>query len=313
MIVVGGEALVDLLPDGAGVSTVDGPLLPRLGGAGFNVAIAAGRLGAEVSFLSRLSTDSFGAALLAALRESTVDTSLTQRGDEPTSLAVAGVGGDGSADYTFYVEGTADRLVADPGPLPAGTTILSLGAFSLVLEPGATTYERVLRAHARAGGIVVLDPNVRSSLVSDPDAYRARFESWLPDIALLKLSVDDARWLAGCDDIEPAVRRWQAAGPAAVVLTRGADGLECRTARGDTITVPAVPVEVADTVGAGDTVHGTLLAWLQRNGVTSPAALRELSAGEWRTALEFAAEAAAITASRTGAQPPTAAELPAWL
>jgi fructokinase len=119
MIVVGGEALVDLVP---GESIVDGglrPLVPRLGGGPYNVALAAGRLGAPTAFLSRISGDRFGQALRERLANSNVDVSLVQHGTEPTTLAVVALDGRGTASYTFYTEGTADRLFEDPGPLPA--------------------------------------------------------------------------------------------------------------------------------------------------------------------------------------------------
>src|SRR5207244_3744072 len=97
MIVVGGEALIDLVPEPSTVDNLLAPLRPFPGGGPYNVAITVGRLGIPVRFLSRLSTDTFGEALLRRLRQSDVDTSMTQRGDEPTTLAVAGIGPDGSA------------------------------------------------------------------------------------------------------------------------------------------------------------------------------------------------------------------------
>ncbi|SFP45627.1 fructokinase [Amycolatopsis arida] len=311
MIVVGGEALVDLVPDAfAEMSTVENglrPLWPRLGGGPYNTALAAGRLGAPVAFLSRLSTDRFGDALLRRLHSSTVDTSLVQRGPEPTTLAVVALDDHGTARYTFYTEGTADRLVADPGPLPAEVSALSLGTLGMVLEPGASTYEVLLRRAAAAGTLTVLDPNIRADLIADPPAYRARFASWLPDVGLLKLSVDDAAWLADGVDPEAAARSWvDDAGVRAVVLTWGAGGLSVLTATGVSVRVPVVPARVVDTIGAGDTVHGALLAWLHGHRVADPASLGER---EWRAALRFAARAAAITVSRRGAEPPAAAEL----
>ncbi|HEU5475427.1 MAG TPA: carbohydrate kinase [Actinophytocola sp.] len=315
MIVVGGEALIDLVPVSSTVDDGLAPLRPFPGGGPYNVAIAAGRLGAPVRFLSRLSTDAFGDALLRRLHRSGVDTGLVQRGPEPTTLAVAGIGPDGSARYTFHVEGTADRLVADPGELPPEVDTLSLGTLSLLLEPGASTYESLLRRHARRGGLTVLDPNIRPVLVSDPDGHRARFASWLPDVGLLKLSVEDARWLAALDsgtpeaDVLAVVRSWLAEGPAAAVLTRGGAGLAVLTGDGGHLDVPAPRVTVVDTIGAGDTVHGALLCWLHRTGVTSPDALRAVPVDAWRAALGFAARAAAVTVSRAGAEPPYAAEL----
>ena len=308
MIVVGGEALVDLVPSASTVPGELGPLLPRLGGGPYNTAVAAGRLGAPVSFLSRLSTDSFGDALLARLRVAGVRTDLVQRGPEPTTLAVVTLAGDGSARYAFHVRGTADREVADPGPLPDDVTVLSLGTLSLLLEPGATVYETVLRRESARGRLTVLDPNIRAGLIADPAAYRARFTSWLPDIGLLKVSEDDAAWLGESADALPAVTSWLPGGPAAAVLTRGAAGLTVLTPD-LRVDVPAVPAQVVDTIGAGDTVHAALLAWLHRHDVRSRAELAKLDDAGWTDALGFAARAAAVTVGRVGAEPPFAAEL----
>ncbi|GAB3461773.1 carbohydrate kinase family protein [Actinophytocola sediminis] len=310
MLCVGGEALIDLVPAAETPPGELGPLRPLPGGGPYNVAVTLGRLGAPVAFLSRLSTDTFGEVLLDRLRVSGVDVSLVQRGAEPTTLAVTGIGQDGSASYSFHVEATADRLVTDPGELPAAVTILSLGTLSMVLEPGATTYETLLRRHSARGGLVVVDPNIRAAMITDPDAYRARFTSWLPDIGLLKLSVEDAAWLAGGEHaIEDTVRGWLVNGPAAAVLTRGGDGLVALTAAGDRIEVPTVPAVVVDTIGAGDTVHGALLHWLEKAGISDPAGVREIDADGWHNALEFAALAASVTVSRAGAEPPYTAEL----
>ena len=315
MIVVGGEALVDLVPAPArepGQSGALRPLLPRLGGGPYTTAVAVGRLGAPVAFLSRISTDAFGDALVDRLRSAGVRLDLLQRGAEPTTLAVVTLTEDGSARYTFHVQGTADRLVADPGPLPDEVTVLSLGTLGMVLDPGATVYETMLHREAAAGRLTVLDPNIRPGLIPDPAAYRARFASWLPSIGLLKASIEDAWWLAEAPegtDVLPLAKEWLRAGVGAVALTRGGDGLTVLSETVGRVDVPAVPTQVADTIGAGDTVHAALLAWLTEHGVTSVATLRELDADAWRNALGYAAKAAAITVSRVGAEPPYATEL----
>ncbi|MFD6418041.1 carbohydrate kinase [Streptomyces sp. NPDC060194] len=301
MIVVAGEALIDLVPEaGRGPLT---PLLPARGGGPYNAAVALGRLGAEVAFCSRVSTDGFGTALLDGLREAGVDTSPVQRGPEPTTLAAAVVGPDGSAGYTFYAEGTADRLFADPGPLPPGTRALLLGTCSLVLEPGASAYEALMRREAARGTFVALDPNVRAGLIPDADAYRARFLSWLPSVTLLKLSEEDAEWLGG------SPRDWLASGPSAVVTTRGGAGLSVLTRGGAEHSVPGEGVDVVDTIGAGDTAYAALVHGLAARGALSADGLDALDGDAWRCVLGFAARAAAITCSRAGAQPPYAAEL----
>ncbi|MEW2415901.1 carbohydrate kinase [Streptomyces sp. NPDC046866] len=293
MIVVGGEALIDLVP----VAQPPGALLPRPGGGPYNTALALGRLGAETAFCSRVSTDGFGEQLLAGLRGAGVDLSLVQRGPEPTTLAVASLGPDGSAAYGFYVEGTADRLFTLPDALPPEARALALGTCSLALEPGASAYEALLRRESARGLLTLLDPNIRPALIADPAAYRARFLGWLPSVSVLKLSEEDADWLGG------RVEDWLAAGPSAVVLTRGAAGLTVRTREGAEHAVPAPAVAVADTIGAGDTVNAALLHRL--------AGPDRAPGGEvdWPGVLAFAARAAALTCTRTGAEPPYAAEL----
>ncbi|MGA5169424.1 MULTISPECIES: carbohydrate kinase family protein [Streptomyces] len=293
MIVAAGESLIDLVPEGAGPLSA---LVPRRGGGPYNTAVALGRLGAEAAFCSRVSTDAFGEVLLDGLRAAGVTTGLVQRGPEPTTLAVASVGADGSAGYSFYAEGTADRLFELPGPLPDAVRAIAFGTCSLVLEPGAGAYDALLRREAGRGVLTLLDPNVRPGLIPDADAHRERFLGRLPYVSLLKLSEEDAGWLGG----SPA--EWLAAGPSAVVLTRGSEGLTVFTGE-LTVSVPAVPVSVADTIGAGDTVNAALLHGL---GSRSPAAL---DADEWADLLTFAARAAAVTCSRPGAEPPYAAEL----
>lgn len=290
MIVVGGEALIDLVP----LAEPPGALLPRPGGGPYNTALALGRLGAGAAFCSRVSRDGFGEVLLAGLRAAGVDLSLVQRGPEPTTLAVPSLAPDGSAAYGFYVEGTADRLFTLPPALPPGARALALGTCSLVLEPGASAYEDLLRRESGRGLLTLLDPNIRPALIADPARYRERFLARLPYVSVLKLSEEDADWLGG------RVGDWLAAGPSAVVLTRGAAGLTVWTADGAEYGAAARPVDVVDTIGAGDTVNAALL---HRLAGADPAT------ADWPGVLAYAAHAAALTCTRAGCEPPYAAEL----
>lgn len=312
-VIVGGEALVDLVADPGGADPEDGPalrpLVPHRGGGPFNTAVGLGRLGVPTTMLTRLSTDPFGAALAARLVDNGVDDALVQRGEEPTTLAVVTLDAEGRAQYAFHVEGTADRLVADPGPLPAGTAALALGTLSLVLEPGASVYAELLVREAARGVFVSLDPNVRAALVADPDAQRARLDGFLPHLGLVKLSDEDAAWWGR----EPA--ELLAAGAGAVVETRGPDGLVAHTPHGRAGVPAAGPGDargigpLVDTIGAGDSVHAALLAWLHARGALSRDAVTSLGGDAWRAALGFAAEVAARTCARAGAEPPRRDEL----
>ncbi|WP_032377400.1 carbohydrate kinase family protein [Rhodococcoides fascians] len=306
-ILVCGEALVDLVP------VHEGPLLsPKLGGGPFNVAVAIGRLGSPVAYLSRISRDPFGEQILASLRDAGVDISWVQRGDEPTTLAMTTLAEDGSAEYSFYADGTADRLVADPGDLPDEISVLSFGTLSLLYEPGASMYAGLLHRARAAGKLTMLDPNIRPAAIDSTsgditaDGFRDRFRSWLPSIDILKVSEDDSYWL-GLGTQGTTVDDWLAAGVTAVVMTRGGDGISVFTAS-DEISVPGVAVDVVDTIGAGDTVHGALLSFLQKETIITSNAVKAMSKQDWQQALEFAAKAAAITVSRPGADPPWASE-----
>ena len=298
MIVVGGEMLVDLVPvAGTGAAGAAGPdLRPHLGGGPFNVAIAAGRQGAEVGFLSRLSTDAYGRAGLARLAEAGVDVAQVQLGEEPTTLAVTQLGPDGSATYDFHWAGSADRLIADPGPIDAD--VVCLGTCSLVFEPGASVYETVLFREADRGRVIALDPNIRPAVIADPGLYRERFRAWLPHVTVLKVSDAELAWRY--DDPDRDVHRTCAA---IAMETRGA-----------VVSAAAPKVDVADTIGAGDTVMGTIAADIDRRLADAPHAasadvVRAWGPGEWGPILERATRAAAITVSRPGANPPTAEEL----
>lgn len=304
-VVVGGEALVDLVPTGD--EHPDDPALralaPRLGGGPFNTAVGLGRLGVPTTMLTRLSTDAFGEALVRRLEANDVDTSLLQRGPEPTTLAVVTLDAAGAAHYAFHVAGSADRLVADPGELPTDTAAVAVGTLSLVLEPGASRYAALAAREAERGRLVSLDPNLRPGLVDDPDAVIARLDAIAGVAGLVKLSDEDAeRWGRTPSDLLDA-------GAGAVVLTRGAEGLTAHT-RGGVVAVPADAVgPLVDTIGAGDSVHAALLAWLARRDALDRAAVADLDADAWTDALRTAARAAAWTVSRAGAEPPWRDEL----
>ena len=180
---------------------------------------------------------------------------------------------------------------------------MSFGTCSLALEPGASAYEELMRVAADQGVFTALDPNIRSVLISDADAYRARFKSWLPSVSVLKLSEEDADWLGGTP------REWLASGPSAVVVTRGGDGLTVFTRDGAKYAVPGEQVDVVDTIGAGDTVNAALLHGLATRDVLSAAGLAGLGERGWSELLRFAARAAAITCSRAGAESPYAHEV----
>ncbi|MCH7231308.1 carbohydrate kinase [Glycomyces sp. L485] len=304
MIGVIGEALIDLE-----VSEAE-PRRPTAhpGGSPMNVAVTLGRLESETAFLGRLSSDAFGRLLRGHLADSGVDLRCAVDASEPTSLAIVSVAPDGSASYSFHVSGTADwQWTAAELPGDPGLDAVHAGSLALAVEPGAAVVERWL-AGLSTDTTVSLDPNVRPALLGDREAFRDRIDRWLAFSSIVKVSHEDLEWIwPGADQAELA-RHWVDKGRELVVVTRGGDG-SLVVCGGETFEVPAAETDMVDTVGAGDAFSGGLLDWLGRHDRLRPEGLARLSAGEARTAVEFASEVAAITCSRAGANPPRRDEL----
>ncbi len=310
-VVCCGEALVDLISvDPAGRQWWAVP-----GGSPYNAAVAAGRLGAPTTFVGVLSGDDFGQRLRAHLDESHVDWRTCPVTDDPTTLAVVSHrAGRDDASFGFHVAGTttvstAVRDLHLPGDMGVFHTS---GSVALVLEPAASRIEALLAA-ARHRSLVHLDPNPRPSLAGSRDAYLARLRRWLTMADVVKVSVGDLSWLyPGADPVEVA-RGWLREGedvdaPAAVVVTRGPAGAAV-VRSGSVVSVGAEPVDVVDTVGAGDAFSGAMLAAFAAHQVTGRADLAHRDDSWWRTALAYAVEAAGIACSRQGADPPWRREL----
>lgn len=308
MIVCCGEALIDMLPrqlpDGRDVC------LPVPGGAIFNTAVALGRLGEDVHFFTGLSTDPYGQQLAQQLEASRVDTAYCARSNRPTTLAFVTLN-DGNAQYMFYDENTAGRMleIADFPELSTKPKALHFGSISLIPNPCASTYEEIMR-RLHADAVISLDPNIRPDFIQDVNGYRNRISSMMSMSDIVKVSDEDLDWLEPRRPLETVAREWLASGVKIVVITLGSDGARAITDTMD-ISVPAVAATVVDTVGAGDTFNAGFLTMIRRTGCLSKPALGSIGESDLRAALEFAAEIAARTVCRIGADPPWDHELEA--
>jgi fructokinase len=306
VIVVGGEALVDLVDDGGSRRAV-------AGGGPFNTAVAFGRLNVPVAFLGAVSRDAYGEILTQLLHDAGVDTSLEHRSDLPTPKATVHHADDGRNSYTFSLAETAfTDLSAEQLPsLPESAWAIHVGTLALAIDPPAGAYEALLDREAGARRII-LDPNVRPAIFGEADAYRRRFERLARLADIVKLSDDDAAWIY--PDVPPTdvVELILACGPRLVALTCGSSGaLAC--SRGASVHVPAMPVRVVDTVGAGDSFGAALIAALIDDRTLGPDAARQLDRDVLERAVAYAVAASAVTCTRTGAVPPTRAEIDAML
>jgi fructokinase len=310
MIVVSGEALMDVF---AVADTATGVQLDaRIGGSPFNVALGLARLAQPVAFFGGVSTGFLGDRLLRALREEGISTVCTQRLAAPTTLSLVGLDAQGVPSYTFMGEGAADRLLPlaalQQVPQAPAVQAYQFGSYAMVAEPVAQTQRALVeREHARS--VIAYDPNIRLNVVPDITRWQNTLQWMLPRTALLKVSDEDLGLLyPGRSAAEFA---WDALqrGVSLVVVTRGGEGAWAWTAR-DHRAVAPVPVQVVDTVGAGDTFQAALLAALAERGLLSRAGLAALAGDTLDAVLAFAAQAAAITCSRRGADLPRRKELP---
>ncbi|MFH7340763.1 carbohydrate kinase [Streptomyces sp. KHY 26] len=308
-ITVLGECVADAFTDPAASAAGELALRVLPGGGPANTAVALARLGTPTRFLGRLSHDVFGTLFRSRLGESGVDLTGSVTASEPSTLAVAALDDTGQAAYTFHADSTADwqwtadELAATPHD---DGVCLHTGSLALIRRPGGSRIEDHL-ALAREHVTVSIDPNVRPLLVP-PSAYRERLPHWCALADVLRLSEDDLAVLLPGTSPEQACDIWHAAGARLVVITLGRRGA-LASLDGLRVTVPALAVDVVDTVGAGDSFTAGLLHRLAALGHLG-GRLSTLSLEDVTDACAFAVRVAALTCSVPGANPPWADDIP---
>jgi len=293
-----GEVLIDLIPDGSGER------VPHVGGGPANTAKALARLGHDVYFIDGISSDKYGQMSRQELLDDEVKLDLALSSDKPTCLAIVSLNESGGASYEFEIDGTATFDFSAswlPDPSKYKPSVLHIGTLVTVIQPGADVlYDWAMQVAEFAP--IVFDPNVRSVVMNDRDKYLAAVERWVAISSVVKVSDDDMAWLYPGQLYADVGKRWINDGAALVVVTRGADGLVGFTSDGS-VEVPGVKVDVADTVGAGDTVGAIVVEAMIEKGILN------LTGDTLKAVLHRAAIAAGITCSRKGAQPPYKHEL----
>ena len=299
LIVVAGEALIDLVP------APGDALAAHPGGGPFNTARTLGRLERPVAYLGRISTDRFGRRLAGLLADDGVLPDAVVRTDDPTTLALAELDEEGVASYRFYDRGTSAAGLTEPdalAALPPAAAFLHVGTLGLVLEPMAAALE-ALATRLAGDALVMVDPNCRPSIASA--GYRSRLERVLSLADVVKVSEEDLAFLAPGVPAPRAARALLDRGPAVVLLTLGRAGAVAIGPEQEA-AVPAPRVDVVDTIGAGDAFSGGWLAHWAENG-RGRAELAQPDAV--LAATGFACLVAALTCARAGASPPRRAEL----
>ena len=294
---VTGEVLIDLIPDGTDRKQI-------VGGGPANTAKALSKLGIDTQFIDGVSNDDYGQMAKDELVASGVKLDYVKYSDKPTCLAIVSLSDSGSASYEFVIENTAtfdfnsDWL---PNPESERPALLYIGTLATAIEPGASVLFDWAQSVAKVAPIV-FDPNIRPTVISDRMQYVMQVERWISISSAIKVSDEDINWLYPSLEIEQVVNNWLAKGPALIVVTNGDKGL-AGYRQSEKVSVDAVKVVVADTVGAGDTVGAILAEAIVKDSLSS------LSGVRLEMMLKRAAKAAAITVSRSGANPPTLKEI----
>ena len=294
---VAGEVLIDLIPDGSDRT-------PIVGGGPANTAKALSKLGIDTQFIDGISTDEYGQMANEELVASGVKLDYVKYSDKPTCLAIVSLSDSGSASYEFVIENTATfDFTPDwlPNPQTELPSLLHIGTLATVIDPGASVLFEWAQSVAKVAPIV-LDPNIRPAVMDDRQQYVKQVERWVSISSAVKVSDEDIKWLYPSLEIEQAVDNWLAKGPSLIVVTYGDKGLAGYRV-GEKVSVDAVVVTVVDTVGAGDTVGAILVEAIVKDSLDTLIGVR------LEIMLKRAARAAAITVSRSGANPPTLKEI----
>jgi fructokinase len=292
-----GEVLIDLIPDAD-------QHLAVVGGGPANTAKALAKLGVKTHFIDGISSDKYGQMAKAELLSANVLLDYAQYSNKPTCTAKVKLPKSGSASYEFVIEGTATFDFSDlwlPDPQSLKPSLLHIGTLATIIEPGASVLFKWSQSVAQVAPIV-FDPNIRPAVLGNRDEYVKEVEKWVAISSAVKVSDEDLNWLYPGKVVGETVNKWLEVGVQLIVVTFGNKGITAYR-KNEQISVDAVKVVVVDTVGAGDTVGAVLVEAIVKNG------LDRLTGEVLKTMLNRAVKAAAITVSRTGANPPSKDEI----
>ena len=294
-----GEALIDIVERDGQVTG------EHVGGSPLNVAVGLARLDRGVDFLTHIGDDARGRRIAEYVESSGVQLVSGSMSADHTPTAVATLDKDGSAQYTFDIDWQLAGTPEVTPPLVAHT-----GSIASWHEPGCRATAALLDTY-HPSATITFDPNVRPALIEDGDATRGRIDRLLEKCDVVKASDEDLRWIDPSRSPEQIASAWQAHGPSIVAVTMGERGAFAVSDAG-LVHVEARPVQVVDTVGAGDAFMTGLIDALWALGLLGAErrrALAGIDGAALRDVLEQASLASALTVARPGADLPDRAAL----
>lgn len=313
-VATAGEALIDMM------GRQDGSFMPCLGGAVYNLSRALALQGVPTLYLNPLSSDRFGRQLAQGLQDCGVGLACPKPVLQPTSLAMVALSESGQPDYAFYRDGVADRAISTPTLVQscaAATSLEVVCTGALALDPrDAQVYLPWLDAQRQAGRTVVVDANLRPSVMPDLATYRQHVHAVLQRAHVIKVSDEDLAHLglSAGTPLAQARHLLQSSQAHWLALTCGAQGAYLLTRAGaDYGAQETRPLTVVDTVGAGDCFLAGLVARWMALGLAQDWGRSTVDATTAQDLLAHAIASASINVQRQGCQPPQAQEVQDWL
>jgi ribokinase len=261
------------------------------GGKGSNAAIAAARQGAQVGLIARIGGDDFGQMGLDLWAREGIDSQHVVRGEgETNGTALILVYEDGDNSIAVYPGAgaglTAAHVQTATDMLTSARVVMASCEVPLVATRAAFEIAR------RHDVLTLLNPAPAMPLPGD---------LW-PLVDVLTPNEGELLLLADASDVVTAAQRLLQRGVGAVVVTLGERGCALFRADAEPLYMPGHPMQVVDTIGAGDTFTGTLAAALARQA-------------PWPEALAWANAAAALSTQASGAVTamPSRAAVQDWL
>jgi fructokinase len=289
-----GEALIDMVEQ-------DGQIIgEHVGGSPLNVAVGLARLGRGVDFLTHIGDDPRGRRIAEYVKKAGAELVSGSVTADYTPTALATLDESGSAQYVFDIDWQLAGTPEVAPPLVAHT-----GSIAAVLEPGCRATVALLDAY-HLSATITFDPNVRPALIEDEEQARGRIDRLVERCDVAKASDEDLRWIDPNRSTEQVAQTWLELGPSIVAVTLGERGAFAMCAAG-IARVRARPVDVVDTVGAGDAFMTGLIDALWSLGLLGAdrrTELRRVSVDTLTGVLQTAALSSALTVARAGADLP---------
>ncbi len=301
-VVCMGELLIDCLADQLGKPVEEVTSWTEYpGGAPANVACALAKLGTSVAFVGAVGADPEGNALVKLLQDFQIDVSGVQVESDCSTRKVYVVrtesgepifGGFGDKVNHQFADA---RLRADRLPLDmiAAADFLVIGTIALAYRDSRNAVQSAISHCLPNQTQIALDVNWRPMFWSYPEGARPMIQGILPTVSWLKMSTAEAEWLFGTEDLDLIAMDLPTA--KGIILTQGDQGCYYHIGphQGH---IPAFPVSVQDTTGAGDAFLAGFLHQLCQGG---PQILEDANAVKGM--LRYATAVGALTTMQPGA------------